>query len=340
VGSPVGFTVTVANSSAPDTATATDVTVNDPLPSGSGMDWSLSPYSGPGSCTLSGPTGSQDLTCSLGDMAPGSSVDLHIESSTGPASAGSYTNTATATATATTTTDAGTASAGTTIAVEAPALSVTVTAPSDFVESGSPIAYQIFVTNSSSAGTATATDVTIGDPLPSGPGFDWTISSSGGGCSVGGPVGTQVLMCDLGDMAPGSSASVTVRSDTTAGSDGTYLDTTTVSATDSLNTDASASVVVTTDAITSPARVTDDAGSPLSFSVTTTGGPVPSITETGKLPKHVTFVDNGDGTATISGTPKRSRPRTFHLTVRATFGTSWVSTQKLTLRIARSSSAR
>ncbi len=40
-----------------------------------------------------------------------------------------------------------------------------------------------------------------------------------------------------------------------------------------------------------------------SFSVTTTGTPDPSLTETGALPAGVTFVDNGNGTATLAGTP-------------------------------------
>jgi hypothetical protein len=45
-------------------------------------------------------------------------------------------------------------------------------------------------------------------------------------------------------------------------------------------------------------------GSVGSFSVTTSGSSgVPTITKTGSLPSAVTFTDNGDGTATIAGTP-------------------------------------
>ena len=44
--------------------------------------------------------------------------------------------------------------------------------------------------------------------------------------------------------------------------------------------------------------------SPGSFSVTTTGGPTPAtIARTGTLPAGVTFTDNGNGTATMAGTP-------------------------------------
>ena len=61
------------------------------------------------------------------------------------------------------------------------------------------------------------------------------------------------------------------------------------------------------------------AGSPLSFTVTTSGTPVPTIKRRGRLPRHVRLVDNGNGTATLSGTPDRTG--TFHLTLRALYGT-------------------
>ncbi|HXQ58986.1 MAG TPA: G1 family glutamic endopeptidase, partial [Acidimicrobiales bacterium] len=73
------------------------------------------------------------------------------------------------------------------------------------------------------------------------------------------------------------------------------------------------------DAITSAAAATGKVGTPFMFTVTTAGAPVPSITKTGKLPKHVTLVNNGDGTAAISGTPTKAG--TSHFTVKATFGT-------------------
>src|SRR6202034_278028 len=64
-GSNVGFTITVSNSGTAGTGTATSVTLNDPLPAGSGIDWSISPaYSGPGTCAVSGAVGSQVLSCS------------------------------------------------------------------------------------------------------------------------------------------------------------------------------------------------------------------------------------------------------------------------------------
>ncbi len=56
-------------------------------------------------------------------------------------------------------------------------------------------------------------------------------------------------------------------------------------------------------AITSAASATSIVGAAFSFTVTTTGSPTPALTETGALPAGVTFTDNGNGTATIAGTP-------------------------------------
>jgi Putative Ig domain len=78
--------------------------------------------------------------------------------------------------------------------------------------------------------------------------------------------------------------------------------------------------VATLDAVTSGDAATAEAGSPFSFTVTTTGSPVPSIACTGAVPKGLGFVDNGNGTATISGTPDATRTRVHHLTIRVRFG--------------------
>ncbi|HMK99982.1 MAG TPA: Ig domain-containing protein, partial [Acidimicrobiales bacterium] len=55
-----------------------------------------------------------------------------------------------------------------------------------------------------------------------------------------------------------------------------------------------------------------------SFTINTKGFPVPSITETGTLPTGVGFVDNGNGTATISGTPAAGTAGTYKLHITAT----------------------
>jgi hypothetical protein len=70
--------------------------------------------------------------------------------------------------------------------------------------------------------------------------------------------------------------------------------------------------------INSLSHVSAVAGQPFNFTVTTTGVPVPRLTAHGRLPKGLAFVDNGDGTGTISGTPfTTNRNGTYRLTLRA-----------------------
>ena len=54
------------------------------------------------------------------------------------------------------------------------------------------------------------------------------------------------------------------------------------------------------------------------YTVTTTGYPAPTITETGALPSGLTFTGNGNGTATISGTPASGTAGTYPVTISAT----------------------
>ncbi|TXL62156.1 beta strand repeat-containing protein [Aeromicrobium terrae] len=60
----------------------------------------------------------------------------------------------------------------------------------------------------------------------------------------------------------------------------------------------------------------NSAGAPVTF--TTTGTPQPTLNYTGTLPAGVTFVDNGDGTATLSGTPTAGPGGVYTITVKAT----------------------
>jgi hypothetical protein len=86
--------------------------------------------------------------------------------------------------------------------------------------------------------------------------------------------------------------------------------------------------------ITSADRATATVGSPFSFAITTTGVPVPSIKKKGALPKHLRLVKNGDGTATIVGTPVKAGVSTF--SVDAIYGqgvNKTVVTQAFTLTV-------
>jgi hypothetical protein len=71
--------------------------------------------------------------------------------------------------------------------------------------------------------------------------------------------------------------------------------------------------------ITSAGAATFGAGHAGSFTVTTTGIPVPALSATSRpaLPSGVSFTDNGDGTATLSGTPPQGSQGTYLLTIKA-----------------------
>lgn len=61
--------------------------------------------------------------------------------------------------------------------------------------------------------------------------------------------------------------------------------------------------IVTAPRLTGPLTLELVTGTPVSYTIPATGTPVPSITISGTLPAGLSFVDNADGTATISGTP-------------------------------------
>jgi uncharacterized repeat protein (TIGR01451 family) len=95
-GSNIGFTVTATNAG-PGIAAA--AAINDPLPSASGVSWSISPaYSGPGTCTITTTLGAQTLVCALGDMAANATASVHVSSATTTASCTTFPNTATGSA--------------------------------------------------------------------------------------------------------------------------------------------------------------------------------------------------------------------------------------------------
>jgi len=73
-----------------------------------------------------------------------------------------------------------------------------------------------------------------------------------------------------------------------------------------LDPDATQNFVLTVDqapAITSSNAATFTVSSGGSFTMTTTGFPISTLSESGALPTGVTFTDNGDDTATLAGTP-------------------------------------
>jgi len=72
------------------------------------------------------------------------------------------------------------------------------------------------------------------------------------------------------------------------------------------------------------------------FTLTTAGFPAAALSETGALPAGVTWIDNSNGTATLSGTPLAGSVRRtpYSFTVRASNGVGAAATQVFKLLIS------
>jgi hypothetical protein len=131
----------------------------------------------------------------------------------------------------------------------------------------------------------------------------------------------------------GGTGSGTLSGTPAAGTGGTY--TITFTATSSSGT-THQSFTLTVDeapAITSANSATFTVGANSSFTVKTTGFPLDPITESGVLPSGVTFVDNGNNTATLSGTPAAGTAGNYPITITASNGVIPNATQPFTLTV-------
>jgi hypothetical protein len=87
-------------------------------------------------------------------------------------------------------------------------------------------------------------------------------------------------------------------------------------------------------AITSANSATFVVGTAGSFTVTTASTPVAAtITQTGALPAGVTFVNNGNGTATLAGTPAAGTGGIYPITITASNGVAANGVQSFTLTV-------
>lgn len=86
--------------------------------------------------------------------------------------------------------------------------------------------------------------------------------------------------------------------------------------------------------ITSVDAAAFQAGSPSSFTIMTTGFPTPTLSEIGDLPPGITFIDQQDGTAVLSGAPAPAAFGTFSITITAGNGSAPDATQPFTLTIS------
>jgi YVTN family beta-propeller protein len=89
-GGGIGYTINLVNSGA---NTVSGIVLSDPLPSGTGMNWTLASAPAGFGCMINGANPSQTLTCNPLTVASGNQLSFHLTSPT-PA-AGQYTNVAT-----------------------------------------------------------------------------------------------------------------------------------------------------------------------------------------------------------------------------------------------------
>jgi uncharacterized repeat protein (TIGR02543 family) len=92
----------------------------------------------------------------------------------------------------------------------------------------------------------------------------------------------------------------------------------------------------TVPSITSANSATFTVGVHGTFAVTATGAPTPALTETGVLPGGVTFIDNGNGSATLGGTPATATNGVYHITFTTHNSTGPDATQSFTLTVLES----
>ena len=188
LGSDLTYHLTVTNHG-PSSATVIQVTDNLPA----GLTW-VSSTPSQGSCNTSG-----SVICNLGDLANGASATVDIVVT--PQSDTTYVNTASVSASSTDINQAdNTASVSATVSLPIVDLVLTKTAPPTG-RVGNNLTYNLTVTN---LGPLDATSVQLTDNLPAD--LTWVSSTpSQGSCS-----GTSTVICNLGGLPNGASATVSI----------------------------------------------------------------------------------------------------------------------------------
>ena len=148
------------------------------------------------------------------------------------------------------------------------------------------------------------------------------------------------------NFTPNGDGTATIDGTASAGSEGSYP--INITASNGTLPDAMQAFTITVQdappvleapAITSDASTSFTVGTAGTFTITTTGSPTPTLTLDGAQPAWLSFVDNTDGTATLSGTPDAGSDLSYSFTVTARNGVSPVATQDFTLGIIRTSTA-
>jgi hypothetical protein len=203
--------------------------------------------------------------------------------------------------------------------------------------------YRAVFTNGS--GTATTNPASLSEQqapaFTSGSSVTFTAGASGSfavttsgfpnaALSESGPLPSGVTFTDNGD------GTGTLAGTPAAGTGGSYP--VTLTASNGVSPDATQSFTLTVNeapSITSADHATFTAGSAGTFTVTTAGQPAASLSQSGALPSGVTFTDNGDGTATLAGTPAAGTGGSYPITITASNGISPDATQSFTLTVGQ-----
>jgi uncharacterized repeat protein (TIGR01451 family) len=291
-GRPAVYTLVVTNQGPSDSS---GVVLTDAPPAGETL---TSFATTQGDCSIN------PLSCQLGTIPAGATVQVNVTASIDPSATGNLTNTATVSSA---TPDPNTANnTATLIAPTSPSadLDIDKTGTNPIIPGGA-VAYTLTVTNH---GPATARQLTISDPLPadlSGA----TATSTGGPCP---PVTTGEVTCTAALLAVGAADIVTIHATLSSGHSGPLANTATVvsavtpdpdptnnSATFTSGTGAQADLSMTKTADSN----TVTAGNNTTYTLTATNnGPsdAANVTITDKLPAGVTLVSAPGCTLTAS----------------------------------------
>ncbi|MGO9752880.1 MAG: beta strand repeat-containing protein, partial [Solirubrobacteraceae bacterium] len=216
--------------------------------------------------------------------------------------------------------------AGTPAAATGGSYPITITAANGI----SPNATQSFTLTVDQAPAITSANATT---FTTGTAGSFAVTTTGS--STSGPTITESGTLPSGvTFTDNGSGTATLAGTPAAGTAGSYP--ITITAANGISPNATQSFTLTVSAqapaITSANATTFTAGTAGSFTVSTTGSPTPALTESGALPGGVTFVDNGDGTATLSGTPTSGGSFPLSITASSAAGTV---TQSFTLTVGQ-----
>lgn len=305
-GQSLVYTIVVTNKGPSD---ATLVSLTDNIPDGiriTGATSTVGTVTIPASAQDTTAANADDLTLNIGNLAKDATVTITVNATVLPGTTGSITNTANVSTTDTslieTITANNTGSVTTTLTPEID-LAITKTDSVDPATAGSPLTYTITVTNS---GPSTATNVNVTDNLPTGVSFTSGSASQGTVTNAAG-----VVTGNLGTLAPGASATMTIIVGVNAATRGTITNTASVVGAETEpvtnNNSASQDTVIngTVDLVITKLDSVDPVavGGTLSYTIeVTNNGPstATNVVVTDNLPTTLAYVSGNSTVGTVT----------------------------------------